>query len=100
MEKKLKDENLLKIYDRGSWKTYNKIINHIPYGLENVFGIMKDEDGDYAIYITDEERSGSSYYWDTFETLEEACDKLYLYIRYVINLIKKSTLIIILNKVQ
>ena len=32
-EKKLKDENLLKIYDRGSWKTYNKIINHIPYGL-------------------------------------------------------------------
>ena len=80
LENKLNEENLLKIYDRGSWKTYNKIINHIPHGLENVFGIMKYEDGDYAIYITDEERGGSSYYWDTFETLEEACDKLYRYI--------------------
>ena len=61
LENKLNEENLLKIYDRGSWKTYNKIINHIPHGLENVFGIMKYEDGDYAIYITDEERGGSSY---------------------------------------
>ena len=91
---------MLKIYDRGSWKTYNKIINHIPYGLENVFGIMKDEDGDYAIYITDEERGGVVIIGIRSKRSKKPVTNCIFIFRYVINLIKKSTLIIILNKVQ
>lgn len=80
-EQRLKTENLLKIYDNGSWKQYHPLITKSPFGLINCFGICKNiSDNCYIIYITDNERGGIPYYTSKAATIDIACEKLYRYI--------------------
>lgn len=45
MENKLCEENLLKIYDRGSWKEYIGLKENRNFSYEQSYGIEKMEDG-------------------------------------------------------
>ena len=79
MENKLCEENLLKIYDRGSWKEYIGLKENRKFSYEQSYGIEKMEDGSYTVFIGGEQddRGGFVYYWTNFSSIEEACDDLY-----------------------
>lgn len=79
LENKFTNENLLQVYDKGSWKQYIGLKENRNFSYEQSYGIEKMEDGSYAVFIGGEQndRGGFVYYWDTFDSLEKACDKLY-----------------------
>ena len=79
MENKLCEENLLKIYDRGSWKEYIGLKENRNFSYEQSYGIEKMEDGSYTVFIGGEQddRGSFVYYWANFSSIEEACDDLY-----------------------
>lgn len=47
-EKKLKDENLLQVYDKGSWKQYIGLKENRNFSYEQSYGIEKMEDRKYC----------------------------------------------------
>lgn len=77
LEEKLKQENLLKINDWGIEKKYRSVITKEFTNYPDCFGIIDYQDGFYKFYITDSER-GIPVYDEVYNSIEEACDALYL----------------------
>jgi hypothetical protein len=81
LEKRLSDEGLFTVYDRGAKKQYidgEKLIETGTFkNTINVFGFYKSViTSEYKFFITDAER-GIPYYSDFFATEQEACEGLY-----------------------
>ena len=80
LEKKLIEENLLCVYDRGEKKFYvdeSKVfINKKWENMINVFGVYKWDEDNFVCFMTDGER-GIPYYTNVFSTESEACRELY-----------------------
>jgi len=79
LEKKLKEDNMLKVHVDGVIKRYvsgdyvyknGKWENKI-----DVFGIYKSESNEYGFFVTDSER-GLAVYGRDYDTEEEACAAL------------------------
>ena len=79
MEKKLEEDGMLEVHMDGVIKRYvegdyvykdGQWKNHI-----DVFGIFKNEDGEYSFFVTDSER-GIGRYGSDYDTEEEACEEL------------------------
>ena len=66
MENKLCEENLLKIYDRGSWKQYIGLKENRNFSYEQSYGIEKMEDGSYAVFIGGEQNDRGGLKKSTF----------------------------------
>lgn len=80
MECKFFDENLLTIKDRGALKNYVKPINENQNILTDTFGIINCSDGSFEIYVSDSER-GIPYFNLDFDSEDEACEKIYEYVK-------------------
>ena len=80
MECNFFDENLLTIKDRGALKNYVKPINENQNILTDTFCIINCRDGSFEIYVSDSER-GIPYFNLDFDSEDEACEKLYEYVK-------------------
>lgn len=80
MEEKLINENLLSVCDRGVIKSYVNLLYENQETVLDSFGIIKRNDDQYEVSVIDSER-GLSYFGSVYSTEEEACEKLYKYIK-------------------
>ena len=80
LERRLTEENLMFVFDGNVLKHYvdgTKVyINGEWDNMTNVYGIYAGDEGEFVIFMTDDER-GLPYYIDVFDSESEACLALY-----------------------
>ena len=90
LEEILKKENLLNVHIDGCVKQYVKEDDYDKeWNKVDVYGIFREENGTYCVFITDSER-GIADFSDIYDTEDEACESLLKIIRREDRIYKKS----------